>query len=301
MMTGNFGPQVWHRYVGEIWGATQKDVKTTWHEYMEEGTKDRKMFDDMGIVPPDIWQQMDEGRDIPRDEVTQGYITHYVMQKWGQALNVTEEMELFGQYEEIYNMTKNLSYTEKLTEDYQAVGFLNGSFGTTATGIGGDGKAHITTDHPLKGGGTWSNEAAVPLAPSNTALGAMIVQIEKTPAENGRIDSTMKATKVVGPAEYQFRFAEILKSTQKDDTANNAINALKGKLSSEYVSVPLTTSSLNWWVKTNSGNGLKWFWGRKPRFRKVSHEQSESTTFMGSFIAVQGFTNPRDLFGFQWE
>jgi hypothetical protein len=33
----------------------------------------------------------------------------------------------------------------------------------------------------------------------------------------------------------------------------------------------------------------------------VSHELSESTTFMGSYIATAGFTNPRDLFGHQWE
>src|SRR5688572_29893321 len=134
--TDNFGPQIWHNYVGELWGFTQKQITTQWHDYMDEGSKDRKMFDDVGIVPPDLWQEMNEGRDIPRDEYGQGYVTHYVMQKWGSSLVVTEEMELFSQYEEIYDATRMLAYTEKQTEDHHAVGYLNGAFGTTATGLG---------------------------------------------------------------------------------------------------------------------------------------------------------------------
>ena len=59
MMTDQFSPQIWHRYVGELWGFTQKQIKTTWPEYMDEGSKDRKMFDDVGLVAPDLWQQMD--------------------------------------------------------------------------------------------------------------------------------------------------------------------------------------------------------------------------------------------------
>lgn len=297
--TDNFHEKFWIGAVEELWGFDQKQVSTIWQGYMEEKTVKKKMFDHIGVVPPGLWPEGDEGNDLPLDDFSQGYVTHYEHQKFAKRLIFTEEMEYFGQYEVLYDGTRMLSYTEKQTEDYYAVDFLNGAFATTF--LGGDGKAHITTDHPLKGGGSWSNEAAVPLAPSNTALGAMLVQIQKTPAENGRLDGFLKGTKIVAPAEQQFRWAEILKSAGKDDTANNAINAMKGKLSGDPVIVPHMTSALNWFVKTNGTNGLTWFWGRKPRLRKISHETNETTIFLGSALWTAGFSDPRDLFGHEWE
>jgi hypothetical protein len=293
--------------VHELWGFTQTQVKTKWPEFMDEKEKKSKMFDDVGMVPPDIWSQTDEGRDLPIDDFGQGYVTHYEQEKFAKMLVITEEMEEWGKYPEIYDGSRMLSYTEKLTEDYYAVQFLNDA-ATTANGrVGGDGKAMLAIDHPLRGNGTAENvfsatATAPPLSPSNTAIGVTLVKIERTVSENGRIDSTLKGMKCVGPSAYRFRFKEILKSSQKDDTSNNTINALSGELEASYVAVPLMTSQLNWFMKTNVKKGsLSWFWGRKPRMRKVSHEENETTKFLGSAYWTGGHTDWRTYFGHIFE
>jgi hypothetical protein len=92
-----------------------------------------------------------------------------------------------------------------------------------------------------------------------------------------------------------------MKSVQKDDTANNAINAIKGEISGDYVAVPLLTSSRNWFVKTTAQAGLTWYWGKKPDFRKVSNEINETTVFLGSAYWTAGWSDYRTMFGHQFD
>lgn len=307
VLTNNFGPQIWHNYVNELWGFTMSQTETKWPSFMETKEKQQKMFDDVGLVPPDIWQQTDEGRDLHLGDYGQGGVAHYEHEKFSMRLIIPEEMELWSKYEEIYDGTRMLAYTEKLTEDYYAVKFLNEAAVTTNGNIGWDGKAMLAIDHPLKGGGSYENvfsatATAPPLAPSNTALGVTLVKIERTVAENGRIDGQYKGAKIVGPSHQRFRWKEILKSNLKDDTANNAMNAIAGEVDDSYVSVPLMTSSLNWFVKTNVKKGaLTFYWGRKPRMRRVSHETNETTVFLGSAYWTGGWTDPRTYFGHIFE
>jgi len=301
----NFGPQIWNKFVSALWGEVQGSVKTVWQGYMDEKSKDRRMFDDVGIRPPDLWQPREEMQDLPLDDFGQGFVTHYEMEEFAKRLIVPEAFQIFKTYEPIYDATRMLAYTEKLTEDYYAKAFLDDAF-TTANGkIGGDNLAMCSASHVVNGGTTVSNAFTAagtpPMSPSNTAIGATIVAIEKTPAENGRIDSMLKAKRLIGPSEYRFRFAEIMKSVQKDDTANNAINAIKGEISGDYVSVPLLTSSRNWFMKTNAQAGLTWFWGKKPDFRKVSNEINETTVFLGSAYWTAGWSDYRTMFGHQFD
>lgn len=307
-MLDNWGTQVWNQFVHELWGFTQKQSQTVWQSYMDEKSNDRLMFDDVGIVPPDLWMPTEAGQDLKLDSFGQGFVTHYRHEKFSKRLIVPEEFETFSKYPEIYDAARMLSYTEKLTEDYYAVQYINDAF-TTANGrIGGDSLA-LCAQHTIKGGGNVSNffgtstgNLGAALSPSNVAMQVTLVAVEKTAAENGRIDRQYKATKVVGPSEYRFRFREILDSEQKDDTSNNALNALQGELSGKYISVPYMTSTLNWFVKTNvMKGGLTWFWGIKPKFRKVSHETNETTVFLGSAYWTAGWSDYRTMFGHQFE
>lgn len=306
--TNNYGPQIWHNYVNELWGFTQSQLQTRWPSFMESKEKtDKKMFDDVGLRPTDLWSQTNEGSDLPLGDYGQGLVTHYEHEKFAMRLIIPEEMEMWSRYEEIYDGTRMLAYSEKLTEDYYAVQFLNDAASTANGRVGADGKALLAIDHPLAGGGSYENvfsstATAPAISPSNTALGVTLVKIERTASENGRITGEYKGAKIVGPSHHRFRWKEILKSSQKDDTSNNAINAIAGEVDDQYVSVPLMTSSLNWFVKTNVKKGaLTFYWGRKPRMRRVSHETNETTIFLGSAYWTGGWSDPRTYFGHIFE
>lgn len=291
--SNNWG-NIWHKILGEIWHDEQSKGEPVWKQYLDEKSTDKKYFDDVERVDPGLWSQTDEGQDIDLDDFGEGYVTRVEPMKFGKRLIIPEELEEDGQYEEAYDCTRMLSRTCDLTQDYDAVGILNDAFNTSVTG--GDGQPMVSASHPLRGGGTTASNLVAALSPSNTAVQTFIIAAEKMPGSNGFI-SPLKISKFVGPSNYRFRFKEILKSEKKDDTANNAINALKGEMSDSYVSVPYMASLVDYFAKTNAMRGMMWVWRRKPRFRKSNNNDNETKTFTGSARWTKTWSNWRGVLG----
>lgn len=288
---------VWHKILGAIWGDEQAKSEPMWKKYLDERSTEKKYFDDVEMVDPTLWSETEEGADIDLDDFGQGIVTQYTAKKFAKRLIIPDELMEDSQYPQIYDATRMLSRTCGLTQDYDAVGVINDAF-TTANGrIGGDLKAMCVSDHPIRGGSTVANVTSVPLAPSNTAVGTTLVLIDKMAGTNGFIHGNIKAQKIVGPSNYRFRFKEILKSGQKDDTANNAINSLKGEMSDEYVAVPFMSSTVDWFVKTNVERGACFVWRRKPRYKETSSNINETSTWTGSARWTTGFSNWRGYVG----
>jgi hypothetical protein len=288
---------VWHKILGAVWNSSAADNQPTWKQYLDDESTEKKYFDDVERVGPDLWTETEEGADLDLGDFGQGVITRYEAKKFSKRLIIPEEMEEDSQYEEIYDATRMLQETCVLTQDYDAVGLLNDMFTTVNGRQGGDGLALCTTVHPIRGGGTVSNQLATALSPSNTAMATMLVQIDKLPNPSGFITGGYKAIKVVGPSNYRFRMKEIWKSDQKDDTTNNAINSLKGELTGGYVAVPFMSSQTNWSMRTNVKRGAMMVWRRRPRFRRESNYTNETKIATGSARWTTGFSDFRTFIG----
>lgn len=287
---------IWHKILGAIWEDEGDQKEPIWKGYLEEKETDKKYFDDVELVDPGLWSETDEGTDLDLDDFGEGIKTRYEPKKFSKRLIIPEELEEDAQYEEVYDATRKLRTTERVTEEYDAVGILNSAFDTNVTW--GDNVAMCVSNHPIRGGSTVSNIPTTPLSPSNTAVAAGLIIAEKMPGSNGFRMGVM-VTKVVCPTNQKFRFREILKSEQKDDTNNNAINALKGDLSSTPVSVPFMSSTTNWFLKTDVKRGALFVYRRKPRFRRSNDINNETKIFTGSARWVTGVSNWRTFIGFQ--
>src|SRR5262249_15958565 len=101
------------------------------------------------------------------------------------------------------------------------------------------------------------------------------------------------------PVNQKWRFKEILKSEQKDDTANNAINALKGELSSTPVAIPFMSSTTNFGGITDVPRGGMFIWRRKPRFKVGNMQENETEQHTGSGRWTKGTSNWRYWIGVQ--
>jgi hypothetical protein len=286
----------WQNIIEECWGDELGKDGPTWPKYLDEVSTTKKYFEDGEIAGPGLWGQTGEGEDLLLDDFGEGIKTRYEPQKFSKRLIIPEEFEEDMRYPEMYDASRMLADSCKTTQDYEAVGILNDAF-TGANGhVGGDGLAYISASHPLRGGSTFSNLMA-PVSPSNTAVGTMLITADRLPGSNGLMTAgAYKLKNIVGPSAYKYRFGEILKSGQKDDTANNAINAIKGELQG-YVSVRFMASTTNWFGKTDVKRGALWVWRRKPRFRNESMPQNETKVFMGSARWTQGVTNVRTFIG----
>lgn len=293
--SGNFG-STFHKILGAIWSDERSKSEPVWKQYLEEKSTEKKYFDDVELVDPGLWSETDEGADIDLDDYSEGIKTRYEPKKLAKRLIIPEELEEDSQYPEIYDATRMLAKTCEQTQDYDAVQVLNDAFAGSLK-LAGDGIAYCSASHVIRGGGTVSNILSPALSISNTAIQAMLIVAEKMPGTNGFI-RPLKGTKLVGPTNLKWRAREILKSEQKDDTSNNAVNALKGDMS-DYVAVPYMSSTTNFFMKTDVMRGAMWIWRRKPRFRQSNVETSEVKQFTGSARWDKGVSNWRTFVGSQ--
>lgn len=296
--SGNF-PSVYHKILGAVWRDEEAKSEPVWKQYLDEKSTDKKYFDDVELVEPSLWNETDEGADMDLDDWSQGIIKRYEAKKFTKRLIVPEELKEDSQYPEIYDAVRMLQNTCRLTQDYDAVGLLNDMFtGSTDSGLTGDNVAVCSASHLIRGGATVSNVVSPSLSPSNVAIQAMLIIAEKMPGTNGYI-RPVKLEKIICPTNLKWRFREILRSEQKDDTANNAINAIKGELSGTPVAVPYMASLTNYVGKTDVKRGGMFIWRRKPRFKAGNVQENETEMHTGSARWTKGVSNWRGYIGVQ--
>ncbi len=281
---------LFQKTLGTIWNASLKSKTPVWKDYLDEKSTDKRFYDDVEMVDPGLWTETDEGSDIELAEYAQGIVTRYRPIKFAQRLVIPEEIEEDAVYEEAYAATAMMGRTCVSTQDVYAVGLIDDAANTNVTW--GDGVTLANSAHPIRGGSTISNILSPAVLPSNSAIQLILTAAAKMRGGNGYL-APVDVTKVCGPVNHYWRFKEILKSERKDDTANNAINALKGDLSSDPVKIPYMSSSTNWFAKTNAMGGMVWVWRRKPRYKNSGEIKSESTVYVGSFRATTGVSNWR--------
>jgi hypothetical protein len=292
-------PSVYHKILGDVWTDEEAKSEPVWKMYLEEKSTTKKYFDDVELVEPGLWSETDEGADLDLDEYGEGFKKRYEPRKFSKRLIIPEELKEDSQYPEIYDAVRMLQNTCVVSQDYDAVNILNDAFtGSLAAGSSGDGVAVCSASHVIRGGATVSNILSPALSPSNAAVQAMLIAAEKMPGTNGYIRS-IRLKAIVCATNQKWRFKEILKSEQKDDTANHTINAIKGELSSTPVAVPFMSSTTNWFGKTDVPRGAMWFWKRKPRFKAGAEIRNETEVHTGSARWDKGVSNWRVFIGSQ--
>lgn len=295
--SGNF-PSVYHKILGAVWRDEEAKSEPVWKRYLQEKSTEKKYFDDIELVEPDLWGETDEGADMDLDEYSQGISKRYEAKKFTKRLIIPEELKEDSQYPEIYDAVRMLQNTCRLTQDYDAVGLLNDAFtGATDSGTAGDLVAVCSASHLIRGGGTVSN-ILTPISPSNTAVQNLLITAEKMPGTNGRVRS-IRLKKIVCTTNSKWRFREILRSEGKDDTANRSINAVKGELDGDPQSVPFMASLTNYFGVTDVPRGAMFIWRRKPRFKAGNMQENETEQHTGSARWTKGVSNWRYFIGVQ--
>ena len=164
--------------------------------------------------------QITEGASVDYFQFKQGYDKVYVPTKWGLGMKVTEEMVDDDKWGLIGKQARALGKSVYETIQIRAFNVFNNGFSTA----GADGDTLFSTSHPLLGGGTWSNSAAVDF--TRTALeNAVIAFSNMVDDENKKINVEPKIL-LIHPTN-QFAAREVLNSTGKSGTADNNINSLK--------------------------------------------------------------------------
>jgi len=195
-------------------------------------------------------QVKSQGGSITYDTHQQGPVTRAIHVVYGLGYIVTEEELEDNLYMDVsQSRVSALAFSLATTDNINGANVYNRAFNSSY--VFGDGKELCATDHPTLSGDQ-SNELAVGAALSETALEDLLIQIGQ--AKNNRgLQIRLMGQSLHVPVDQMFEATRILKSVQQNDTANNAVNALKtmGMLPGGVKPNHYFTDTNNWFVRTN--------------------------------------------------
>jgi hypothetical protein len=167
---------------------------------------------------------------------------------------------------------------------------------TNTSYLGGDGSALLVTNHPSSAG-TWSNILSTAAALSEASVEDLCVQIMNATNSRG-LKISLRPTRLIISTANVFEAERILKSDRQNDTANNAVNALRSKGMIPEVAVNHYFTNTNYWfVRTNAPSGMRWMDREAVNFKKDSDFDTDNAKAKAYMRFSCGWTDPRGLYG----
>ena len=240
-----------------------------------------------GLVPKKA-----KGASIDYDQIYAGNELQLRADTYKLGIKVAEEDmqdENWGMYD---SLGTSLAMSDRQTVETLGFNILNNAFDSSVQ-VGGDGLELCSTAHILLGGGTWSNELATPARLSMTSFESIRTLARRMPNARGLTAAAM-LQKLIIPTELYKIASEIVNSAQDPETANNAVNAFKGKVS--ILESPYLTNTVRWFVQTSVDGLIKQ--DRMPaKFERDSEFETGDARFKTTRRIAFGWQDPRNIVG----
>lgn len=293
--TGNIAKLLWPG-LNAVWGTDYVEHPAEWGDLFEKDSSEKAYEEDQLMPGFGLAPQKTEGAPTQYDTTSQGITSRYTHTAYSLGFVVTREAIADNQYKsKALRGTKDLAFSFRQTKENTAANVYNRAFNTAYTG--GDGKALCVSDHATITG-SQSNVGTAAADLSEAALEDMCVQIMNAVNERGLRISLMPKSLII-PTALAFEATRILKSTGQNDTANNAINALRsmgmfpeGAKVNHYL-----TDSDAWFVRTNAPNGLKYFSRDAAEFVQDNDFDTSNLKYKGYERYSFGWTDFRGVYG----
>lgn len=288
-----------------LWPGVKAWYGTTYDEHMEEYT-DLFEVQEMGerayeeIVETTNFGLMSvkpQTAGITYDVDSQGSVSRFTAVTYASGYICSYEEQKDGQYEIVSKRrAKKLAFSARQTVENVAAAVYNRAF--TSGYNGGDGVTLCSSSHPMVGGATASNLLTTAADLSETALEDLVIQTMDCTDNRGNRISVLPEQLLV-PTAKAFEAERILKSTLQNDTANNAVNALrsKGTFPKGYAVNHYFDSTTAFFVRTNVKDSMIFMWREKPDL--FQDNDTDTRNLKAGIIArfVAYWADWRGLFG----
>lgn len=237
-----------------------------------------------------------EGSGTKYDSSAQGYSVRFAHVAYSLGYIVTREELADNQYSEVsMARAENLAFSARQTQENVAANVLNRAFNSSY--VGGDGKELLATDHPLAVGGTWSNELNPSADFSEAAMEDLAIMIMNAVNPRG-LKISLMPKRLIMPVSLVFEAERVLQSQLQNDSANNAINAIRAKGIIPEVAVNhYLTDQDAFFIKTNAPRGLTKFVREGIEFKRDEDFDTDNAKAKLYFRETHGWGDPRGLFG----
>jgi len=296
--TGSFAKALWPG-INKWYGEAYKEWPEEYMQLFAKETDTRAYLEDVGTSNFGLAAQKPEGNPIGYDSAKQGFVNRYVHKTYALGFIVTEEAQDDAQYDLSALGKKDaqaLAFSMRQTKEVLGANVYNRAF--TAGYTYGDGSILCVSSHPLAAGGTFSNVPTVAADISEAALEQACIDIAGFTNDRG-LKISMMPDKLIIPKELMFEAERILKSTLQNDTANNAINALKttGMFKGGVAVNHYLTDPDAWFIRTNCPDGMKYISRKETSFAMDNDFDTSNAKFKASFRCSFGNTDPRGIYG----
>lgn len=279
-----------------LFGLAYNDLPLQWSEIYSEEDSDKSYEEVQELTGFGLAPVKAEAASISYDTTGQGYTKRYTNVTYGLGFIETIEAVEDNQYKSrASSRTQALARSMRVTKETVASNVFNRAFDSNYTG--GDGKEMIATDHPTVNG-SQSNELTVAADLSEASLEDIMIQIMNATDSRG-LRISLKPRKLVVPSNLTFEAERIVKSNLQNDSANNAINAMKSKgvLPDGIFTWQYLTDTDAWFVKTDLSKGLKMFKRRALAFAKDSDFDTDNFKHKATERYSVGWDDWRAVFG----
>lgn len=290
--TASIAKAIWPG-VNKFYGLGYNEHSKEFEMIFDKETSTKAYEEDVLLSGTGLAPVKEQGSSISYDSIAQGFITRYTHVVYALGFIVTREMMDDDQYDLAFKKAKFLGRSIRTTQEVVCANILNRAFNSSYAI--GDGKEMCATDHPLKAGGTFSNELSTGADLSEAAIEQACIQIAGFTDDRG-LQMSAKGKKLIIPKELKFQAKRILNSVQQSHTANNATNALKDE-NLVVVTNHYLNDANNWFIKTDVSDGLRYFDRRAAEFKNDSDFDTENAKFKASVRFSAGCTDPRAIVG----
>ena len=293
MVSSDFAKLLWPG-LNSIYGKAYSEHNTQYTNLFDMMDSTKAYEEDLGVSSFGLAGTKNESSPIAYDEENQAFLTRYQHVVYALGFIMSRELYEDDQYASVgQRRAKALAFSMRQTKETVAANVYNRAFNSSYAG--GDAKEMCATDHPNWAGGTWSNELATAADLSEASLEQACIDIAKWTNDRG-LKIAVQPEDLIIPPDLMFEAERILESPYRVGTANNDINALKGKIKGIKVNNYLTDSNA-WFLRTNAPDGLKGFQRRAMQFGIDNDFDTENAKFKATERYSFGWTDPRGIFG----
>ncbi len=293
--TGSIPQALWPG-MHKFWGRTYAQYAPEYSQVFDMQTSDKAYEKDAELTGFGLAPVKSEGNSVSYDSETQGPTTQYNHVAYGLGYIVSREEMDDVQYEVVsMRRIKALAFSAIQTKEVIFSNIPNRAFNSSYTG--GDASALCVTNHATVNG-TQANRPATDADLSEASLEDMLILISLTTNSRG-LRIALKPQQLIVPPNEWFNATRIVKSDLQNDTANNAINAVKnlGMLPKGIFQYHYLSDTDAWFVTTDAPNGLTGFQRTPIEFTRDNDFDSENqkAKFYERYSA--GWTDWRGVFG----
>lgn len=283
--------------LNSIFGLEYRRHPERWRRYLDVETESQKAYvEDVLTAGFGAAATKAEGAGVTYATTAEVYTARYIFETIALAFAITEEAEEDNLYGSVgAKLSKALARSMQHTKAVKGANVINNGFDSTYPG--GDGQELFSVDHPVRMGGVQSNTFSTGADLSETSLEDMLVNIGNALDDQGIPVALTPGILGIAVAN-KFVAHRILRSSLQNDTAENAVNAIRDMgILGQYVADERFTDPDAWFIKTDCPDGLKHI-VRKGVSKKIEGDfETGNMRYKSRERYINGFSDWRGAYG----